>query len=272
VHEFGFTDILGWLFHGVYQLIRYIAPYISPDPETGSPPSWWYRFWTPGDWYWNLDGNQVPNWDWIWRWRLAAYWLLEAWIQEIGEWAWDYAVDVVRYFTGYVRHNYSTFENWCAALRSRTGTWVPWWASDLANAAQALYLWLPESIRSGWESWAQIWDTIKDDVWGWVQDRYEEARQLAYDAINWITDLGQAVRTWYDIAHNWLDDFRSDPWGHVTGWLGEPWQKLVTFCTGALTFFYNLWGTYAPDIGAFWDNPLLWLYDRAEDFVLDWVF
>jgi hypothetical protein len=160
----------------------------------------------------------------------------------------------------------------------------------LADAVTKLYGWLPPEIRAGIRSWTELFGSIIDQVQQWAQDRYDGARawyegtRLTIEA--WVGE----IRSWWQTAAGWLDDFRynakarvlawlgatwswlealwNDPFGVITGYLGETWTKLYSFARDCLTFWYNLWGQYGSEIGAFWGNPLRWLYDRVESFLV----
>ena len=278
---------------GIVQRAKDVMPdyVIRSDTMDKMPPDWWYKFKQWERWYYatDVDGRPLPHWfnvyfDCCWSW-------LGFWIQEVGDWAWEKALDLVRLFTGFVQFGYATFESWVTAIRNRVGTYVPWFANSLAHATYRLWQWLPPEIRDGIQTWQAIWGNIINTVQQWAQSRYDDVRGWYWGARRtlerWVNDL----HSWWQYAHGWLDDFRhnaearvrqwlggawswlvafwNDPYGAITGYLGETWNKLYSFARDALVFWYNLWGQYSEEIGEFWSNPLRWLYDRVEDYLVE---
>ena len=270
MHQYDFLYLVEEYLHWLWQLVKLLAPFIDPDQEPERPPDWWYEYFEWWEWYYPLRNNNWRPTENVCRnalWALRR--LLGRWITEEAEYRRDQAVSAVRQFTGHVREGYSTFEAWVGAVSARVGSGISGWAWDLSQAAQRLYSWLPEDIRQNITTWVDKLRGVQEEVWSWVLARYEEARQFAYDARSWINNLGQTVRDWWEEAHALLDDFRRDPFGFITERLGSPWRKLVTFAEEAIDYYYNLWSQYAKRLAEFLDNPLLWLYDRVESFLVE---
>lgn len=229
----------------------------------------------------------------LYNWR---HYVSEAWdrlTQERVEWARNAAVNIVRTFTGWVQHGYANFAAWIEAIRNRVGTWVPYFASHLAGAIQITWGRLPTVIRDGRRTFTEWANGLIDDATDWIEGAINAAKKIANDAWNWITSTGSTLKDWWDAAHAWLDDLRSnfttrvkgalgsvwgwlvafwnDPYGTVAGWLGDAWRKVLTFSKGAFTFWYNLWANYADDLGEFLTNPFQFLYERAEDWIIEHV-
>jgi len=278
---------------GIVQRAKDIMPdyVIRSDTMDKMPPDWWYKFKRWERWYYatDADGRPLQHWfpvyfDCCWSW-------LGFWIEEVGDWAWEKALELVRLFTGFVQFGYATFESWVTAIRNRVGTYIPWFSTSLADAARLLYNWLPPEIRDGVKTWQAIWSDIIRVVHDWAMTRYDTVRSWYWGARQtlegWVSDLRSwwlaaasflddfrynaeaRVRQWLGGAWDWLVSFWNNPFGTITGYLGETWNKLYAFARDALEFYYNLWGQYSQEIGAFWSNPLRWLYDRVEDYLVE---
>jgi len=231
------------------------------------PPAWWYLYWSWGDWYLNLDADKRPNLDWCYRWTVGSLRLIGAYAESIADAARDAAKNTVRSWIGYVRHGFSSFESWTENLWSKVGDASFSWASSLTSAATWLRGHLPQTIRDGLQTWDSLWNGIKNAAIDWARARYEDARTWASQAVNWVNSTGVSLRAWYDLAYSWLEDFRQNAYARTTGLLGDTWRRLATFAGGSLTFWNNLWGSHADDIGKFFGNPLQFLYDKTEDFL-----
>lgn len=264
---YSFHTIGSNILHGITQAIKVLIPLIEPDQERSSPPTWWYWYWDWGDWYLNLDADDRPNLDWCYHWTVGSLRLIGGFAEAIGDAAEDAVQSTVRGWVGYIRHGFSDFEHWTENLWNKVGSASFAWASNLSDAANWLRDKFPDAVRYGWQSWQSIWDGIKQSAIDWARARYEDARAWAYGAYAWVLDTGEALKNWYNSSHTWLDDFRQNTHTRVTGLLGDTWRQLVTFAGGSLLFWQNLWGAHAEDIGRFFGNPLLFLYDRVEDFL-----
>jgi len=161
---YAFLDIIGWLWHGMLQLIRVVVPVIQPAAEPWSPPGWFTDVWPDWLWWYYLDSDSRPTETWCHNYIYAARVQMQRWIERRSDQARDTALEWVRAFTGWVAHGYSTFQDWLEAIRERTGTWVPWWSDSLADAASVLWLKLPDAIRYAWQTWDDIWEGIKSSV------------------------------------------------------------------------------------------------------------
>jgi len=150
---------------------------------------------------------------------------------------------------------------------------------------------LPYGIRAGWQSWSDLWETIKASVRAWAKDRYDAARAWASDSIQWVRSTGDQLRRWRDQVSSWIDQVRHDPYGYITGylgsswtwllgfsararatvieWLGPDWPKLVTFSRDCVSFYYNLWSSSWRVLGDFVADPREFLLDRLESALMD---
>jgi len=264
-YKYGFIQILGWWLDGLWRHICITVGMTYFLPVESGPPEFWYEWFSWWDWKWNLSPsgkvNKTITRNWLWS--CHRFW--ELWTEDLAQNAVYLAEDAVRVFTGWALHGFVRFQDWIEAIRSRVGTWVPPFAGDLAQGLYRLWLWLPADIRDNVVTWYDKFSAWYNSVVSWVQVTYDDAKAWAYGAYAWVLDTGEALKTWYNNAHWWLDDFRQNAYDRVTGWLGSTWNRAVTFFTAAGQFWYNLWGSYAPEIGAFWADPLGWLYDRVED-------
>jgi len=265
VHQYPFWEILGWWLDGLWRHVAATINFTWLLPKNESPPGFWYIYFSWWDWDWNTDDKGRVNSTITRNWMWACQRLWENWINEVGNIAQDLALTAVRGWTGYVIYGYVTFRQWIDAIAGRVGSWVPSFAYNLADACYRLWQWLPEDIRSGVASWYSKFLGWYDSVVAWAQSTYDQAKIWATSAWAWICATGASLKSWWDTAHWWLDDFRQNAVARIVGWLGTTWARAVLFFAHAGTFWYDLWGSYAVEIGEFWDNPLMWLYDRAED-------
>lgn len=285
------STIASNVIHGIEQAVKILNPLDSPSGEYGSPPSWWYSYFWSSDWYNNLDSNYRPNWTWCYFWTTGS-------LRTIGDWALDevrsagYALeDLIRSWVGYVQGGYDSFSTWLSTVDWKVGSPAFWFASNLAEGVNWLFDRLPPEITynvQSWDDWLRGW---ADWVLAWVGLDYDDLVAFGQSAWTWVTGIGQAVESWYNAAHSWLDTFRYDPYGQITGWLGDDWRflasfardpighvvgwlggkwaDLVKFAEDCLAYWYNLWGAYATDLESFLRDPLGFVYDRAEDFLSD---
>jgi hypothetical protein len=221
----------------------------------------------------------------------AATKAFEAWLDDLIQDARDSIERWTRAITGYIPDAYDSIANWISSTKELIGNNLPQWAYTVAAGLGWLHDKFPQSIRDGWKTWTEIWDQIEDNVAQWARDRYDAAKDWASSAWGWVQDAGSTLKGWYDTASDWLDDFRqnaservrgwlgdawdwlvrfwNDPYGTIATTLGQTWDDLVIFRDDALSFWYNLWGSHASEIGEFWEDPLQWLWDKAEDWILD---
>jgi len=267
-HRYGFISILMWWYHGIEQHIRDVAPFISCERETSSPPQFWLDHYSYHDWRDTLGDDLVPGWRWIYYWQYAVKYALRDWIDEVGTDARDTAVSWVHGFTGWVSFGYSTFQEWMTALRNRVGIWLPSWADDVIDGLIKLYTTFPLAIRNAWITWEDQWEGIKQSVREWVNNAYSDAKAKALSAWYWVQLVGLGIATWYDSVRDWVLGFVQDPYSTIVDLLGETWNRIVTFAQGALSYYFNLWGAYAATMSEFWADPLGWLYDRAETYLI----
>lgn len=279
-------QIAVWILHWTVQHLRYHMPYVSPWPENAGPPTWWYHFYSDWDWWRLIGSGNVPYITLIDMALRGSWQLIGLWVDEVGDWAVSSVRTTVREWIGYAASGMVTFSQWIWGISDLIGTYVPWWCTNLTNAADKLYAWLPYDVRTNvvtfydkfvaWYNAANSWAATRfDDAKAWVANTaawvvtwIEFLGSWYYAVGEWVTDFkanpGGTITGYLGTAWSWLDDFHDNYYARVTGWLGDPWSKLMAFTGGALTFFYNLYALYAAEIGAFWADPLMWLYDRAE--------
>jgi len=259
-------NLVGQWMHFVFTHIAstYIRPRVLPRFST-TAPQWWKDSWGHSyNWYHNLT-NGVPGVLFVWYYARAARDRFSDWIRNAADTVARPLVDAVRGLLGNLLYGYTKFSDWIRAIQVRVGSWVPWWTSTLAAGLDYLWNRLPGDIRDGTISWYTKFSAWYNAAISWSQSRYESVRVWVVNTGAWLVSGYNTVRAWYDSAHGWLDDFRLNTYARITARLGVTWTRAVTFFTSAGTFWYNLWGFYAADIGAFWADPLGWLYDRAED-------
>lgn len=272
--------------HGVIQSALLWIPLLKPLVEDWIPPWWWQICW-PGElWQENLDDERRPTeqfMDLYWSCFLSH---LQFMINLIAIYFVDEAQSFVLVLLGTLHLGYETFAEWIQGLANRIGAYLPDWATDLVDGLMVLFAMFPETIRESVQTWAEIWEEIRQAVEDWARDRYDQARQFTYDLWRWYVDTAYHAVVWWKQAHGLLNDFLSDVYGFITRFLGEGWTflvwfwndpagalivwlspwwaPLVLFATDCLDFWYNLWGSYAQELSDFLADPLEFLWQRGE--------
>jgi len=144
------------------------------------------------------------------------------------------------------RHEYPTLADWLEAVWTSVRSTLPTFISNLAAIVAAL----PTNLRD------------------WVQSEYDAAKAKVATLWTWLQGRGSLLSAFYDDVGVWIADFKQNPTGVILGILGGTWERLVTFDQGALGYFYDLWGTYRQTLADFLADPLGWIYDQAEDFLV----
>jgi hypothetical protein len=270
-HVYAITDIAVWILHWLYQYILDIAPLIAPVAESPSPPVWWWRFYGYFDWSNNLGSGSRPS-SYLIELALSACWrLVGLWVEEVGAYVYAHSQEYVRLLTGHVPARWDNLSAWSTFLNAITGDYVPSWTSTLGAGLWFLYDRLPVEIRSTAASWSQLFGQIKADVQAWVAMVYNPFAERAQAAYDWFVYTGVALEAWYNLARGELDALRADPAGWITSHLGAAWPRLAAFESGPLTYLYNLWSRHSDDLSEFLHDPVGFLYDRVEAWVINHV-
>jgi hypothetical protein len=197
--------------------------------------------------------------------RAAARDRLEDWIANKSRGIAEPLVNAVSNLLGSLAHGYTTFSSWLEIIRSRVGTWKPWWSTNLANAADKLYSWLPASIRGNHSTWGELWESIKEDVRNWASLQFDAAKTWVANTAPWLITGYNTVRAWYDLVSTWITSFKNDPYGTVAGWLGIAWTYWLTIRDEIANFYNDVWIPFKVSLHDFLDHPVLWLYDRFDE-------
>ena len=267
--------------------IMVMLPGVRPPAISDSAPSWYRHTYSSWSWRNNLDSGSRPT-AYFLRYYIRAVW--NYFLHKIrGQW--DDAVrnlrEAILTLLGSLAYSFASWHDWLVYTYNKMGGALAIWCWNLADGINRLYDWLPWGIREGVHTWLGIFEYWYGRAKDWVILQYGNALAAATDAWDWVVVQGQALSDWFDnvgawvldwaqnagervlgvlgIAWEWLVSFYNDPWGIVKGWLGPAWTALVSWYEGPLTFYYNLWGEKKEEIGEFWADPLMWLYDKAED-------
>lgn len=289
-HKYSLLTLTNAIYYGWIQGILDWAPVVDPNPVDFDIPQWWLESHPWWEWENNLDPDDRPNSTWIRLWLSAAYAGLGRWIEEVGTDAYGMARVWVQAWTGYVNQNFPDFAAWIGSIWTLLGQVALATGASITGAIYNLYNWLPDDLVNGIRGWANIWGDVAAGVMQWVQANYNDAKANAIAAYNWVAASGGPLETWVNSVKQWVSDFRADPGGTISralgaAWtwlvafwlqpgavirpyLGPNWGKLVTFAENAVTFYFDLWGSYAETLSAFLDDPLGWLYDRVEDEIM----
>ena len=252
-----------WAVWGIYQYARLIIPVINPDPVDMSPPTVWWVWNSWSDWYQHKDWHNIPDEHWIRRWLWMCIQCIRVSFESGIKNLIDRSRDGIMRLVGYARGGFGTLSDWVDHLHRVTGGFIPGWTSSLANGLDWLRNRLPAPIRDAWQSWDQLFESIRESVRQWVRSTYDWVVTLGRNAWDWAQNQGERVKRWVDSVQSWIDRFRADPYGTITQTLGAAWSwllgfyrsgrdqvlawlgpdigKLLTFGRDCVTFYYNLW-------------------------------
>jgi len=270
-HEYSLLTIAAWLIFWISQSVRRWVPdwIIRPEKVDRTPPTWWYSFSTWYHWWYCVDSDGTVRDCWYENYRDVVVEALISWIDEVADHAEDTAADFTRSITGYVQHGYASFEHWTNAIRNRVGTWVPSFATDLAGGLYATWRMLPAAVRVYGHTWQEIWDGLAEGFRGWVRNNYDGARALATISYEWIVSVGADLKVWYELNHADVDSFLYNPNAWLHDRLGSAWSQMFRVGQDFGSELYNLLSEHRQQIHDFFDDPLWWLYSRAEDFLCE---
>jgi len=234
-------------------------------------PQWWLDTWHVSAWWRdNLeDGNPKFNF-WVFY-RVAARDRYSDWVAQAADNVARPLANAISNLLGSLLHSYTTFSAWIETLWDRVGHYLPPWATSISHAAIKLYKWFPTAIVHGWESWNDIWESIKTAVKSWAQTQFDAAKLWVANNAPWVIDWINFLGNWYYFAGEWINSFKANPYGTVAGWLGGAWSTW-TRIYGSILAFYNLvWVPFKVDLHAFLDHPWLWIQDRIDEEVKDHI-
>jgi len=260
------VDILRWIVHGLWQLrVREtILPTWMLLVEPVDPPPCWYYYYTEPAWYFYC-ANKRPSWTGAWMYYNSARKAFRVWVDTRTGEARDWAVSIVRGFTGYVRHGFATFEAWTNWLTSRIGWDQFSFASSLSQAVSRLFGWLPTSITRYGQSWSNIWEGIKSAVRSWARARYDDARAWVNNHAPWLPQLVTTLNNWRAYVRAIVDELVRNPVGFITSRLGSTWQRLKRYSDNCLDFYWSIWSHYSTELSSFLSNPGIYIWDKLEN-------
>jgi len=267
VHEYSFLQILAWWLDGIWRHVLTTTGLTWLLPENESPPGFWYIWFSWWDWTWNLSEsgkvNKTITRNWLW----ACHRLWGNWTDEVGEYAKTSAVNLVKLWQIAAGSDVFNIQTWFGVLVAWLGSRSLSWASDVTDALVTLRGWLPHQVYLGYKTFEDLFRDIKESVKRWAIGRFDDAVTWATDAWNWVIVTGNALKTWYDTAHTWLDDFRNNAVTRVTSWLGTPWAILSGLAEDLRIFYNTVWSPWRERLVEFISDPLTYIYDRAEDYL-----
>ena len=248
---YSFPEVVAIWWHGRFQaVLLWIHGYVflvKAEREGTKAPDWFVVWYDPWVWKYYLDADRRPTEQWLFFYNFAARGLFQNWLEDLrgravtdaGQWVWTW--------TGGPRHGYSTLADWLDATWTRVQSELPAWILDLGAEIAAAY----NSLKT------------------WARARYDDAVSKVAPLWTWLQTTGSLLSGFYDQVGTWIANFRENPSTVILGVLGGTWARLVTFDGGALSYYYNLWGSYRQTLADFLADPLGYLWDRAEAFLVE---
>lgn len=283
--------LLGWFIYGFIRYVIFWIPLLTPPSVDRSPPWQWFRYAGWSEWLHRDDNNGGPDETWLQTWFRMIFG--EALLLAVDE-AKPYVRrirDALRDLIGSIRSQFGSVSGWLNWLEALLGYPLPWWASTVNRGLLWLRGKLPAGIREAWQTWDSIFDGIAEGVRAWVRGVYDHFRVLASNTWDWVLQKGRAVFYWYGQVSDFVNNFRSNPYGMLVAWLGTAWNwllgfyhngrgqvlawlgpdihKLLLFGRDASTFYYNLWSRGWRTLSEFVDEPLNYLYRKIERMLID---
>lgn len=278
--------LIDWFFYGFIRYVMFWIPFVTPFSVDRSVPGNWWAYSGYSDWLHKDDNDGGPDEHW-----------LQCWFRMVFGEALDTAVESVRPvvrkledrvlgWIGGVPGRFPSLAHWIDNLEKLLGRYVPSWAGTVARGLEWLRDRLPVGIRQGWQSWRGLFDNILTDARSWVRGYVDAFREFADLAWGWVRGAGQALDDWRYRVGGWIDSFRNDPRGYVTGLLGGAWDwlagfrdrgrdqvlewlgpdihTLLNFGRECARFYFNLWSLGWRELGEFVGDPRAYLMDRLE--------
>jgi len=245
--DYGFFEVIGIWWHGKWQAVLLAIPLIKPGREGNKAPAWFRAVWPSWVWAAYLDSDDRPTEQWLYYYDEASKRLFQSWLEDLKGRAVSDSLYWVAGWTGKPKHGYYTLEQWLEAVWTRATSTLPDWILQLSTAINTAY----------------------NDLKTWARSRYDAALGQVATLWTWLNTTGSLLSRFYDDTHTWIANFKQNPAGVILGVLGGTWGRLVTFDQGALSYFYNLWGSYRQTLADFIADPLGFLYDRAEQYLVN---
>ncbi len=244
--NYSFSEVIGIWWHGRWQAVLLAIPLIKPGREGNKAPAWfrvWYASWV---WAAYLDSDRRPTEQWRLFYDFAARGLFYSWLDDLRGRAVQDAANRVWTWTGGPRHGYPTLADWLQAAWVRVQSELPEWIWQVSGAITTAY----------------------NGVIAWARARYDDSLAKVATLWTWLQVTGSLLGAFYNEVGTWIANFAQNPRLVILGVLGGTWDRLITFDQGALSYFYSLWGSYRQTLADFLADPLGWMYDQAEDFLL----
>ena len=248
--DYSFVDTIQIWWHGKWQRtlweIDKWVPYVHPEKEGNKAPSWWRDWYASWTWEYYLDDNDRPTEHWLDLYDPAARDLFHTWFNRLKDSAVGDAANWVWSWTGGPQHGYATLADWLEAAWTRVQSELPEWIWQVSGAITTAY----------------------NDLKTWARSQYDAAVAKVAILWTWLQGTGSLLSAFYDQVGVFIADFAQNPSTVILGVLGGTWARLVTFDQGALGYFYDLWGSYRQTLADFLADPLGWIYDQVEDFLV----
>lgn len=152
------------------------------------------------------------------------------------------------------------------------------WLDDLADLWSDVYGWIQDRIDDAYywanKAWDWVVDTgrdLYDDVYGWITDKLDDAYRWADSALDWIAYTGMDL---YRDVYGWITDQLNEAWA----WANDAWTwivdnapnlpdlpQLVQDAVLAIVGpVFNLVETWYEDISLFFSDPPAYFAKKLE--------
>jgi len=131
---------------------------------------------------------------------------------------------------------------------------------DIWNILSTPIEWAQEARQWVLNAWDNIWyeiDAWWATTWQSVEAWIDEAKQYAFSLIDSVANMLLTLK------QSW-DNFASSILPNLADWLGV--ESLINSTLATWFPFYNDLVSLWSEIGAFFTDPLQWLYNRLEEF------
>lgn len=271
MHAYSIIQIVEWFREGVTWYVLSLTPLRALVATPQQPWTWWYLFYSYGDWYNNSDDNWHPYPYLAWLVLMGVFRLISNYIDESATTLASGALAIFWAVIGSLPGWAGTIGRGLDSLLGRIGVGFLSWAESALQAAQRLYEWLPDEVKVAGLSWSTYLEFVGARIRLWVVSIYDAARNYANELHDWYVREGQAIAGWVVVNRNWIDDLYRTFNAKVLAALGDSWMWLSAFRNDVAPWLVAFRALYATTVSEFFADPLGYFYSRAESWILDHI-